>query len=137
MDTAMKLFDDIANLAQTFKLPGINIDALVKGRRKDLEALLELRRVVQSGAQSLAQKQADMLRASVEDLRNVLAGAGKMAASQLETVRAAAEKAFANVAELAQIALQSQSDAFDTVLRRAEENIQELKALISQPSQPK
>ena len=137
MDSAKKLFDDIFNMAQAIKLPGVNVDALVQGRRKDLEALLEVGRIAQSGAQSLSQKQADMLRASVEDLRNVLTGVGKTAGSQLDAVRAAAAKAFTNVAELAQIALQSQSDAFDTVLRRAEENIQELKALISPPSPPK
>ena len=137
MDSVKKLFDDIADMARAFKLPGGNFDALLKARRKDLEALLEVGRIAQSGVQSLAQKQAYILRSSLEDLRNVLTGAGKMAGTQLEAARAAAEKAVANVAELALIALQSQSDAFDTVRRRAEENIQELRALMSQPSQPK
>lgn len=137
METAKKLFDDLARLVQTFKVPAAKVESLLEGRRKDLEALLEVGRIAQGGAQSLAEKQADMLRASLEGLRNVLSGAGKLAGGRLEAVRVEAEKAIANVAELAHIALKSQSEAFDAVKRRAEENIQELKALVSKSTDSK
>ena len=88
MDAPSKLFDDIAKLAQQYKLPGVDIDAVLQGRRKDVETLLEVGRIAQSGAQSLAQKQAEMLRASVEDLRTVLsaqAGHGRRQARRGST----------------------------------------------------
>ena len=131
MDNPSKLFDDIAKLAQQYKMPGIDIDAVLQGRRKDIETLLEVGRITQSGAESLAQKQAEMLRASLEDLRSVLSAQGKTEGAKPDAVRQAAEKAIGNFGELAQIALQSQSAAFDAVRQRTQENIDELKGLLS------
>ena len=131
MDNPSKLFDDIAKLAQQYKRPGIDIDAVLQGRRKDVETLLEVGRIAQSGAESLAQKQAEMLRASLEDLRSVLSAQANTEGGKPDAVRQAAEKAIGNVGELAQIALKSQSAAFDAVRQRAQENINELKALLS------
>ena len=131
MDNPSKLFGDIAKLAQQYKLPGIDIDAVLQGRRKDVETLLEVGRIAQSGAESLAQKQAEMLRASLEDLRSVLSAQANTEGGKPDAVRQAAEKAIGNVGELAQIALKSQSAAFDAVRQRAQENINELKALLS------
>ncbi len=131
MDNPSKLFDDIAKLAQHYKLPGVDIDAVLQGRRKDVETLLEVGRIAQSGAQSLAQKQAEMLRASVEDLRSVLSAQANTEGGKPDAARQAAEKAIGNVGELALIALQTQSDAFDAVRKRTQENISELKALLS------
>ena len=131
MDSPTKLFDDIAKLAQQFNLPGVDLDAVLKGRRKDVEALLAVGSIAQGGVQSLAQKQADMLRASVEDLRSVLSAPAGADGGKLDAARQVAEKAIGNVGELAQIALQSQSDVFDTVRQRAQENIDELKSLAS------
>ena len=131
MDNPSKLFDDIAKLAQQYKMPGIDIDAVLQGRRKDVETLLEVGRITQSGAESLAQKQAEMLRASLEDLRSVLGAQGKTEGAKPDAVRQAAEKALGNFGELAQIALKSQSAAFDAVRQRTQENINELKGLLS------
>ena len=131
MDNPSKLFDDIAKLAQQYKLPGVDIDAVLQGRRKDVETLLEVSRIAQSGAESLAQKQAEMLRASLEDLRSVLSTQATTEGGKPDAVRQAAQKALGNVGELAQIALKSQSAAFDAVRQRTQENINELKGLLS------
>ena len=131
MDNPSKLFDDIAKLAQQYKLPGVDIDAVLQGRRKDVETLLEVSRIAQSGAESLAQKQAEMLLASLEDLRSVLSTQANTEGGKPDAVRQAAQKALGNVGELAQIALKSQSAAFDAVRQRTQENINELKGLLS------
>lgn len=131
MDKPSKLLDDIAKLATQYKLPGVDLDAVVHGRRKDVEALLEVGRIAQGGAQSLAQKQAELLRSSFEDLRDVLSAPPGAEGGRLDAARQAAQKAIGNIGALAQIALQSQSDAFDTVRTRMEENIGELQTLLS------
>ena len=131
MENPSTLFDDIAKLAQQYKLPGVDINAIVQGRRKDLEALLEVGRIAQGSAQSLAQKQAEMLRMSLEDLRSVLSGSAIADGSKADAARQAAQKALTSVGQLAQITLKSQSEDFDTVNRRAHENIEELKMLLN------
>ena len=88
-------------------------------------------RIAQGSAQSLAQKQAEMLRTSLEDLRSVLSGSAIADSSKADAARQAAQKALTSVGELAQITLKSQSEAFDTVNRRAHENIEELKTLLN------
>jgi hypothetical protein len=74
-----------------------------------------------------------MLRASVEDLRNVLGAQARSEGAPLEAAQQVAQKAISNVAELAQIALKTHSDAFDTVRKRAQKDIDELKALAIKP----
>jgi phasin family protein len=130
MEHSSKLIDDISNLIQKFKVPGLDLNAALQGRRKDVEALLEVTRTAQDSARSMAYKQADMLRNTLQDLRSVLSaqpGTGTM----VDAVREAAKKALSNVGELADIALKSQAGAFDTVSRRARENIEELRTAIS------
>src|SRR5260370_16313939 len=72
MENSSKLIDDISNLIQKFKVPGLDLNAALQGRRKDVEALLEVTRTAQDSARSMAYKQADMLRNTLQDLRRVL-----------------------------------------------------------------
>ena len=128
-----KLLDDITKFAKQFKLTGLDFDAVLQGRREDVEALLEVGRIAQGGAKSLTQKQAEMLRASVEDLRNVLGAQARTEGAPREAAQQVAQRAISDVAELAQIALKTHSDAFDTVRKRAQKDIDELKALAIKP----
>jgi phasin family protein len=131
MENSSKLIDDISNLVQKFKVPGLDLNAALQGRRKDVEALLEVTRTAQDGARSMAYKQADMLRNTLQDLRSVLSAQAGADGNRVDAVKEAAKKALSNVGELADIALKSQADAFDTVSRRARENIEELRTAIS------
>jgi phasin family protein len=131
MENSSKLIDDISNLVQKFKVPGLDLNAALQGRRKDVEALLEVTRTAQDSARSMAYKQADMLRNTLQDLRSVLSTQAGADGNRVDAVKEAAKKALSNVGELADIALKSQADAFDTVSRRARENIEELRTAIS------
>jgi len=131
MENSSKLIEDISNLVQKFKVPGLDLNAALQGRRKDVEALLEVTRTAQDSARSMAYKQADMLRNTLQDLRSVLSAQAGADGNRVDAVKEAAKKALSNVGELADIALKSQADAFDTVSRRARENIEELRTAIS------
>ena len=131
MENSSKLIDDISNLVQKFKVPGLDLNAALQGRRKDVEALLEVTRTAQDSARSMAYKQADMLRNTLQDLRSVLSTQAGADGNRVDAVKEAAKKALSNVGELADIALKSQADAFDTVSRRTRENIEELRTAIS------
>jgi len=131
MENSSKLIDDISNLVQKFKVPGLDLNAALQGRRKDVEALLEVTRTAQDSARSMAYKQADMLRNTLQDLRSVLSAQAGADGNRVDAVKEAAKKALSNVGELADIALKSQADAFDTVSRRTRENIEELRTAIS------
>lgn len=53
--TPTNLFGDIVKLLEQYKLPGIDIAAIIEMRRKDIEALMTANRVALEGAQSVGQ----------------------------------------------------------------------------------
>jgi phasin family protein len=128
------LFGDFSRLIEQFKLPGIDLNAVMEARRKDIEALAAANRTALEGAQALSQKQAEILRATMDQLQSLikhLATTGTAtSASTGEVVQQALQKAFASMRELADTAYKSQSDAFAVVNQRVQENIEEVKALL-------
>ena len=129
-------FMDINQLLQPFKVPGVDVSAIMEARRKDIEALATANRHAYEGVQLLAQRQAEMLREAMAEwqaatqqmmsAQNPNAGAAK----QAELGKQALEKALANMRELAEMATKSQTQAWEIVNRRFHENLEELKQLM-------
>lgn len=132
--TPAGLFGDFSKLIEQFKLPGIDLNALMEARRKDIEALAAANRTALEGAQALSQKQAEILRTTMDQLQSFVkqmtATGTATPASAGELVQQTLQRAFASMRELAETAYKSQSDAFAVVNQRVQENIQELKALL-------
>jgi phasin family protein len=134
------LFGEYAKVIGQFKLPGIDVAALLESRRKDIDALAQANTAALSGMQSLAQKQSEILRTTMAELQSLVtrlsASGGKPTANTGEVVQQALHKALVDMQELADTAYRAQSDSFAVVTRRAAEHVEELKALL-QPKQPK
>jgi phasin family protein len=129
------LYNRITNLVEGLALPGINLQSVVDSRRKDFEALVELNRKTIEGAQSVGQKQVEILRQTFEQLRDILKtaatsgvspGAGDGAG---ELVQRSVNTALQNMRDLAAIAYKTQTDAFSVATKRVEESLEELKHL--------
>src|SRR5215471_14377187 len=123
-------FMDVSHLLQQFNVPGVDVGAIMESRRKDIEALMSANRQAYEGMQLLGQRQAEMLReamaewqAAANDMMSPQdPGAG--AAKQAELGKQAFEKALANMRELAEMATQSQTRAWEVVNRRFHENLE-------------
>jgi|SaaInl4_135m_RNA_FD_contig_21_2542609_length_550_multi_5_in_0_out_0_1 phasin family protein len=61
-----------ADLAETYKIPGCNPEALLESHRKNVEALSNANQVLAEGMKAIAGEQADFLRRSVEDASSAL-----------------------------------------------------------------
>ena len=125
-------FVDINKIMEQFKLPGIDMSAIVEARRKDIEALTQANKIALEGLQSLAQKQAEILRETMEEAQSAMQrmAAGtplENATKQGELVQQAFHKALANMKALAEMAGKSQADAFDVISKRVQQNIKESK----------
>jgi len=131
-------FVDVTKLMEQFKLPGIDIPAIVEARRKDIEALTEANRIAFEGMQALAQKQAEILQKSMQEAQAAMQGfTGSPAAgagNPGELIQQAFQKALSNMRELAEMAGKSQAQAMEVVGKRVQENIEETKKLL-QPKQ--
>ena len=128
-------FVDVTKFMEQFKLPGIDIPAIVEARRKDIEALAEANRIAFEGMQALAQKQAEILQKSMQEAQAAMQGmtASPSAASagkQGELIQKAFQDALSNMRELAEMAGKSQAQALEVVTKRVQENIEEAKKLL-------
>ena len=127
-----KLMSEFTKLFEQFKVPGIDFNAVLESRRKDIDALAAANRTALEGAQSLGQKQIDVLKTTIDEVQAMLKQSKDMTApaAARDLVNQAVQRAFTNMRELADVAYKSQSEAVAVVSRRVQENIEELKALV-------
>lgn len=128
-------FMDINQLMQQFKIPGVDVSAILEARRKDIEALVAANQQAYEGMQRLGQRQAEMLRDAMTEWQattaQMMTGQNPNAdvAKQAELGRQALERALANVRELAEMATTSQAQAWNVINQRFQENLEELRHL--------
>ena len=133
--TQSDLYNRIIKLVDGLSVPGIDMQSVVNSRRKDFEALVELNRQAIEGAQSIGQKQIEILRQTHEQLQEILKTAATSGVSPGaaegtgELVQRAVNTALQNMRDLASIAYKTQTDAFSVAAKRVEESLEELKRL--------
>ena len=126
-------FADLAKMFEQFKIPGVDMTAIVDARRKDIEALTKVNQAAYESMQAMARKQSEMLAQAMqgaqEAAKQAASGAGDPA-KQTELARKAYEKAVADTKELAEIARKSQAEALAIVSQRATQQVEEFKKLM-------
>jgi phasin family protein len=101
------LFGDIVKLLEQYTLPGIDIAAIIEMRRKDIEALMTANRVALEGAQSIGQKQVEILRSTLDQLSSLIQQAtasGSMTEKTTKTRRARPAGPAAGAGEMRELA---------------------------------
>ena len=126
-------FGDLQKMIEQFKMPGVDMSAIVESRRKDIQALMEANKATYESMQALARKQAEILNQTMQGMqeatRDAMSSAGNPA-QQTETVRKAFEKTLADMKELAEMARRSQSEAMAHITQRGNEHLQEIRKLM-------
>jgi phasin family protein len=122
-------FGDLQKMIEQFKMPGVDMSAIVEARRKDIEALMEANKATYQSMQALAQKQAEILNQTMQGMQEAATSAGNPA-KQTETVRKAFEKTLADMKELAEMASRSQTEAMAHITQRGNEHMQEIRKMM-------
>lgn len=133
MATEINPFGDVKKMIEQFKVPGIDMTAIVDARRKDIEALVAANKAAYESMMALARKQTEMLTQAMQGMQEAAKGAiGSVGdpAKQTEAVREAFEKTLTDMRELADMARRSQADALAHITKRGTENLQEIKKLM-------
>lgn len=132
METPTSQLIDITKIFEQFKLPGVDVSALMEARRKDIEALTEVNKIAWQSSQTMAQKQVEILQKTMQELTQTMSAGKPMenAAKQGEVVQHAMEKAFTYMRELAELTVKAQTEALAVINKRTQENIQELTSLV-------
>lgn len=131
-----------AGLAKTwvdFKVPSLNIEALIEAHRKNAAALTAVNQTAFDGLQALAQRQGDLITTTVGDCSrvtsDVLAAASseEKAAKQADAVRHVYVSTVAGFQELSDIAIKANVAVIDILNARVAEAFDEFKALFAVP----
>jgi phasin family protein len=125
-------FGDLSKLIEHFKVPGVDVSALVESGRKDMEALVEANKAAYQGLQALAHKQTEILTDAMHKIQEAAkhAGSPSPGSKSADLARDAYQKTLADMKELADIVRRSQAEAMTKVTDRAIVHLQELKKLI-------
>jgi phasin family protein len=125
-------FGDLRKLVEDFKLPGVDLSAVLESGRKDMEALVAANKAAYQGLQELARKQTEMLTDAMRKIQEAAkrAGSAHPESEPTQLAREAFQKTLADMKELADIVRRSQAEAMSKVTDRAIEHLQELKKLI-------
>ncbi|HXE23019.1 MAG TPA: TIGR01841 family phasin [Rhodoferax sp.] len=129
-------FGDVTKMIEQFKLPGVDMAAIVEARRKDIEALVKANKAAYESMQAMAHKQTEMLTQAMQDIQSAVKEAAATKGvlpdpkKQAEMARNAWKKTLADMKDLAEMARKSQADAMAGLSARATQSLQEIKKMM-------
>jgi hypothetical protein len=129
-------FGNLDELLKQFKVPGVDVNAIIESRRKDMDALIAANQATAASVQQIAQKQTEILtqalQAAQESAQKLAKGVGGAIdpMKQAELTRKAYEKALADMKEVGEMAQKAQTTAMSSITARAQQSAQELTKLM-------
>lgn len=125
-------FENVSKMMEQFKLPGMDMKALVEWQRKDFEALAEANREAYEGYKTLFERRNEMFTEALGKWQQKLAGATSPSAfaKQSETAREDMQKAVDDFRELVEMEAQARKRAWKVVQDRMQDNMSHLKGLM-------
>ena len=129
----------IRHLLERYRLPGFDRDAFVQARQADIDAISRATAVAFTGAQTITEKQVDLLKAALNQLNEALssrstaqgdsASTEEAAKKQRDLVQSTLTRTLEGMKEMAEAAQRAQLEIFDIGLERARSNAKELRSL--------
>ncbi|GFZ95409.1 phasin family protein [Elstera cyanobacteriorum] len=136
--TKNPFFDiDFTKIAADYKIPGLDVEALVSAQRRNIEAITAANQLAFEGLQAVGRRQAEILRQTLEEtaaaLRDAVAQGTpeEKLAKQTDLAKQAFEKALSNMKELADLLAKSNQDAASVISARVTASIDEVKSLLA------
>lgn len=126
---------DFTKMLGDFKLPGADLETLMAGQRKNIEALTAANQTAVAGIQAVAKRQAEILSESMSAATTALQQLSgiteprERVAKQVDVTKEALEKALATMRELAETITKSADEALGVINKRVIESLDEVKAL--------
>ena len=131
---------DITGILERFKLPGFDLQGFVESRRHDIDALTQATTATFSGAQTIVDKQTELLKtvlAEVGDaMRAIPADAAKPAEllrKQQELASEALTGALSSMRDIAETVRKSQSEVLEIAANRVRSSVEEIRRLAKRP----
>jgi phasin family protein len=134
---------DFAKVADQFKLPGVDAQALVEYQKRNLEAFASANKIALEGFQAVIRRQAEIVRKGVEDASKALSDLNAAETpqdklvKQVELAQEAYEAAIANLKELTEMASKSNGEAANLISTRVTESFGEFTGEVKKTAKKK
>ena len=129
---------DVTKVMGDFKVPQVDLEALMAYHRKNFDTFAAVNRVAVEGLQAVARYQGEIARSSVESCgkaaTDILAAATpeEKAAQQADFLKAGFSAALANYQTLAETVNDTAAKATDVIAKRVTESLDEVKGFVAQ-----
>jgi len=134
---------DFAKVADQFKMPGVDAQALVEYQKRNLEAFASANKIALEGMQAVIRRQAEIVRKGVEDASKALSELNAAETpqdklvKQVELAQEAYEAAVANLKELTEMASKSNGEAATLISTRVTESFGEFTGEVKKTAKKK
>jgi phasin family protein len=136
-DAPKNPFPDVAKMIEQLKMPGLDVSGFIEAQRKNIEALTQANQAAFEGMQELAKRQMEILQETISEWQAAMSEAadreGANTARRADAAEKAFAKAFGNMRELAEMAAKAQTQAWEVIQKRFEENLADLRSLLQPP----
>jgi phasin family protein len=128
---------DVTKLLAEFKVPGVDLETIMSTQRKNIEALTKANQLAIEGFQTVARRQAEILRGGFEEASSLMREMMQVQSTedrvsrQTEAAKKVVERALGNARELAEIVAKSGNEAFEVINKRVGESLDEVRDLVS------
>ncbi len=131
------MFDmDVTKLMGEFKLPQVDVEALVAAQRKNIETLSTANKLALEGMQAVAKRNMEIMQQSLADMTEAMKAIASAeapqakAAKQAELLKSTYEKAMQNIRELQDMIQKMSGDTLGVLNRRVGEALDEVKTMM-------
>ena len=124
---------DVTKVMSEFRVPTVDVDAVVASQRKNIEALTQANQLAVEGVQALARRQVEIARQAMEEFSVMIRDLAQPVspedriAKQAEFSKVALEKGLTNARELTEMVAKANTEAFNVINKRLTESLDEVR----------
>jgi phasin family protein len=124
---------DVTKVMSEFRVPSVDVDAVVASQRKNIEALTQANQLAFEGVQLVARQQVEIARQAMTEFSAMISDLAQPGspedrlAKQAEFSKQALAKGLHNARHLAEIVAKANSEAFDVINKRLTEGLDEVR----------
>lgn len=128
-----RIVGQFTKAAGAYKVPQLDMDAIIAAQRKNIEALTAANKAAVEGVRALATRQNEILQETLKEATDAVNEMTKAespedaAARQAEIIKTSFEKALGNAKELAELVAKSNADTSEAINARIFESLEEIK----------
>jgi len=132
-------FLDLSQMLAGYNVPGVDFDSIIETQRRNIEAFAAANQSAGEAMKTMGRRQVEIFRETMEQWQAVagtMAGQGDPAErsrKQAELAQKSFETAVTAMKEFADLTASAQREAFETVSKRVQESIDEMRDQFEKP----